>query len=891
MAEDEDPKTRIHAPGQTVRHYELLDEIGRGGMGIVYRARDRDLPREVALKRPLPEFLDSGDLRRRFLREGRAASRISHPNIVPVLEAFEENGVPWIVFQLVEGVSLRDLLAREGKLPLATALTYAEELASGLQAAHDHGVVHRDVNPKNILVDSSGRALLTDFGLARLMAGSQEMGSGATDTVGVTSTGAVMGTPRYMAPEQILGRPVDARTDIFALGAVLYEICAGAPAFQSTSQTGLAGEILHREPLPIGRYSYEVPGELERIIRKCLAKQPEERYQSARELIADLRTVHKQVEFREYSETHPQRLPLKPHRLRRLGFLTAGALALAAAGFALWRFLPTRDASLPFARARPIQVTSFDSWESEPALSPDGGRVAYVSDISGNLDLYAIGVTGGSPIALTDHAASDRSPAWLPDGSAVLFVSNRLGADGVWKTGQLGGPPTLVLENARDPAVSPDGRLLAFAREDSSGATRVLVTSLEDPGQATDLTGPGHGLWAQRQPAWSPDGKRICYAAYDGLWQVPSGGGRPQRILAGSDMDQEPCWSPDGRRIYFASYRGGNLALWSVPATGGEPQRVTMGAASETHPSLAGEGKRLAYCTQGVEYRMVLRDMAGGAESVLPGFRHDWMPSLSPAGDALVFVSDRWGAELDLWLQPLVDGRPHGEPLRLTDHPGSASHPAVSPDGKWIAYYRILEEERDIWMLPIEGGSPRRFTAEPGPDIHPAWSPDGGSIAYSSERGGSACIWIQGVADGTPRGIPLALSGSGPSAQAPAWSPDGGSIAYTASLDGGTEVFVIAVDPSAAPRAVTRGAGASRVRWDPEGRALFVSGSWGSMERTLKRVSLEDGSVRPIDPPVLFGSRDPAGFFDVARDGRSLVWCSEVKDGDIWVLDATAERR
>ena len=890
MAEDEEPQTRIEAPGQFVRHYEILDEIGRGGMGIVYRARDRELPREVALKRPLPRLLSSEDLRRRFLREGRAAARISHPNIVPVLEAFDEDGVPWIVFQLVDGLSLRELLMREKKLPHDTVLTYGEELASGLQAAHDHGVIHRDVNPKNILIDGAGRALLTDFGLAHTIAVDDATSEATTDIGGLTSTGAMLGTPRYMAPEQVLGRPADARTDIFALGAVLYEMCTGTPAFHSTSRGELVGEILHREPDPIGKHTYEVPDELERIIRKCLAKRPDERYQSTRDLLTDLRAVHKQIEFMEYSETHPQWAMPKPHQLRRISLAAAGAVVLVVAGFALWRIIPGQATTALFARAEPIQVTSSEAWESEPSMSPDGGRVAYVSDATGNLDVYVIGVKGGNPISLTDDPASDRSPTWYPDGSAVLFVSDRHGAEGIWKTGQLGGPAILVVENAGDPAVSPDGTRLAFAREDSSGLTRVFVAPLNDAAEVIGLTGPGYGLWDQRQPTWSPDGKRICYAAFDGLWQVSSTGGRPRRILAGSDVDQEPVWSPDGRTIYFSSYRGGHLALWQVAATGGSPERVTRGTASETHPSLAGAGTRLAYCTEEVDYRMVVRDVTSGSETVLPGFRHDWMPAFTPTGDALVFVSDRWGPQLDLWLQPLLDGRPQGEPRRLTDHPGSASHPVVSPDGKWIAYYRVLDDERDIWLIPIEGGLPRQFTREPGPDIHPAWSPDGTRIAYSSERGGGARIWIEGVADGEPQGTPFAVAGSGPTALAPSWSPDGTQIAFVGSIEGAAEVYVVAAIPDAIPRVVSRGAHASRVRWDSGGRALLVSGSWSSPGPPLRRVSLDGDSVRTVEPEVDFGQKDPAGFFDVTRDGRLLVWCRETKDGDVWVLDATSER-
>jgi Tol biopolymer transport system component len=892
MAEDEEADTRIQTPGRSVRHYELLVEIGRGGMGIVYRARDRDLPREVALKRPLPALLASEDLRRRFLREGRAASRITHPNIVPVLEAFEEDGVPWIVFQLVDGLSLRDLLARERKLPLDTVLTYGEELASGLQAAHDHGVIHRDVNPKNILIDGAGRALLTDFGLAHTVAVEDGSSTATTDVGNLTSTGAMLGTPRYMAPEQLLGRPSDARTDIFALGAVLYEMCCGAPAFRSENRGELIGEILHREPEPVSHRSHQAPPECERIIRKCMAKRPDERYQDAKDLFADLRALRRRLEFEEYSETtKAESAPPRPWRPRPQTVILTVLLVVVAA--VAVRLNQRSAPAAPFSDARPIQVTSSSTWETQPAISPDGGRIAYVSNGSGNLEVYIIGSEGGKPVPLTHDPASDHTPAWFPDGSAVAFVSDRRGKSDVWKTGQLGGEPTLLVENAGHPAISPDGRRIAFTRPDSSGIHRIAVADLRNPSQAPLLTGPSDGLWDHLAPSWSPDGTRIAYAAFDGLWTVPASGGPAHHVLPGDEADQDPVWSADGNTLYFASFRDGPLALWRVPAAGGAPARVTLGTGAESHPSLSADGLRFAYCTEEPNNYTVVRDLTTGREIEIANQRQDLFPALTPTGDGIVFASDRWGSRLDLWFQALADGAPSGEPRRLTSQEGDASHPVVSPDGRWVAYYLVRGNNRDVWVAALDGGLPRRITEDPAEDFQPAWSPDGDRLAFASERAGASRIWVQRVSQGAPAGEPYAVTGSDVGAQAPAWSPDGTRIAFVGARGRASEVYIVSVPATAgesaqSARAVTAGAEAFRVRWDPTSGDLLMSGTWRTSRSVMTRIAPDGSAMRPVQPEVLFGQdgATTTGFFDVSRDGRWLVWTREAKRGDVWLLDA-----
>lgn len=363
------PAPPAASPGWRVGHYEVIEEIGRGGMGVVYRARDLNLGRRVALKCPLPGSEDPAE-RKRLLREARSSSSVSHPNIVPILEVFEADGVPWLAMELIEGASLRTLLAGHRPLSLKDALGHAQALAGALEAAHTRSVLHRDVSPNNILVTTDGRALLTDFGLARTL-GISDVSSTHSRDSGAPS-GPSAGTFRYMSPEQALGKSVDARSDLFSLGAVVYEMCTGAPALPGDGPAALDA-LLHAPPRPMSMLNYQVPDELERIVRKALAKDPEERYQTARDLLVDIRTLRRRLDHGDYAEAHSGERAIG----RGSNRWVAAALAVTAlvAGVAAIQFLPPPPGAMegslvPPAPAMPAQtlaVVPFENATGDPA--------------------------------------------------------------------------------------------------------------------------------------------------------------------------------------------------------------------------------------------------------------------------------------------------------------------------------------------------------------------------------------------------------------------------------------------------------------------------------------------------------------------------------------------
>ncbi|MBD3178748.1 MAG: protein kinase [Candidatus Latescibacteria bacterium] len=857
--------------GKTVSHYRIIEELGRGGMGVVYRAEDTRLQRVVALKFLSPEMIRDPEARERFVREARAAAGINHPNICTVYEIDEYQGNIFIAMEDISGNSLRDII-NGPPLPVDYAVDIATQLAYGLSEAHDRGVVHRDIKPSNIMVDKRGRARIMDFGLAKLK-----------DMTVLTREHSTFGTVSYMSPEQGEGSRVGPRSDIWSLGVVLYEMITGRLPFRGDYDVAVMYSIINENPEPVCSLRADAPPELGKVIHRALAKNPRYRYQSASEMLADLDRLKQALSLKKGSSG--VRWNLGSVRWKRvLAAVAVAAVPLAGALLIIQRYTSIEEPG-PVLPGQPLQVTSGDAWESEPEISPDGSRIAYTSDISGDREIYVMDSRGGNPLNISENAAADYHPNWFPGGGNIVFTSERDGREGIWKTGQYGGGATLLIENASYPSVSPDGSRIAFSRANEEGNLRIAVTELAHMKKEKILTGDDDGLWSHRWAAWSPGGDLICYCAHHNLWLISPSGGETRQLTSNGRLDSDPAWSSDGSYIYFSSYRSGPLALWRVSVRDGRLQRLTTGTGSENGPSLCRDGSRFVYAAQKIKRNFILRDLASGDEINLKGFRDDYMAALSPDGSTVVYASERAGPRADLWAQALEDGTPAGHPRRLTDHPGDSSHPVFSPDGKWIAYYRIIDEQRDIWIIPSSGGHPARFTVHPASDIHPAWSPDGLMIAFVSEREDGANIWVAPVSDGMPGGKPRRITQGGCGAMAPSWSPDGRQIAFVGMKENFNEVWLCSPDSTGSSRQLTRGAGVRRIRWDPLSGDLLVSATRGNDSFTLWRVSPGDGSLEEITPPLIFGSKMASALFDLTADGK-IVYSREDLKANIWLLEA-----
>jgi len=873
------------ATGTQLGPYEILAPLGAGGMGEVYRARDGRLGREVAVK-ILPEaFASSPDRLARFEREARATGALSHPNILAVHDVGRHEGQPYVVFELLDGTTLRARLQEGDRLPVRKCLEIASQVAHGLDAAHAKGIVHRDLKPDNLFLTTDGVVKILDFGLAKLQDEPEARGGSSASTQAEapwrTAAGSLLGTTAYMSPEQVRGQSVDHRSDIFAVGAVLHEMLSGAPAFFKPTRHETLLAILGEDAPDLADARRGVAPAVRDLVRRCLEKDPAARFQSARDVafaLEGLLTGTDPLEGgrRAYLSGGPRRIAAD--RRRWWGSwegvaAVAGLVALAAlAGWVL-----RGDGGAP-ALGTPRQITSDPGLETEPALSPDGSLVAYTSDRAGNADIWVSDIRGGEPVRVTDDAASDRSPAWFPDGSAIAFVSDRGGQAAIWKAPRLGGSAIQLIANGWDPAISPDGARVAFVHAGRTGYSRIAVVPLSTPTAATELTGDQDGLWEHRRPAWSPDGRKIAYADSRNLWVVSANGAGARRLTPGPGPDDHPAFSPDGSWLYYSGYSDGTLALWRLPLRGGPPVRVTLGTGPEVEPHLA--DARLAFSTHLANLDVVLIDLRSGVRQRLPDLRTDANPAFSPDGRQLVFASDR-GGTWDLWSQPLDRGRPVGPARRLTDEIGTESMPTISPDGRWLAFGRVLSGQRDIWVMPLSGGLARRITEDPAVDKQPAWSPDGSRLAFVSERGGTGHLWIVPIANGAASADPVQVTSGPDEDYFPSWSPDGRRLAFLRRRASGFGAWVAPSD-GGAPRLVLEPAG--YVRWNRTRRRLLVAVPGVERRVSLCDVDPDSGSVTPF-PAVSLDPDSTLVPFDISPGGEVLATEQEEARGDVWVLE------
>ncbi|MFZ5788242.1 MAG: hypothetical protein ACOY3Y_17530, partial [Acidobacteriota bacterium] len=663
--------------------------------------------------------------------------------------------------------------------------------------------------------------------------------------------------------------------DIFAFGCVLYEMLAGRRAFDKGSKIETLSAILYEDPAPLEASGRLIPPGVIAVAHRCLEKRADDRFQSARDVALAFEMLT--------PRTGAVAVASASGRARRFPWLMpAGAIAVLVAALAGVRVLSTRDALPSF---EPHQVTSRPGVESEPAISPTGREIAYVSSEGGSSDIWITDVRGGRPLRLSDAPSAETSPCWLPDGAAVAFVSDRGGRPGIWKAARFGGDAVMLVDDATDPAVSPDGTLLAFARANGAGFTRIGVVALDEPEKARILTGESGGLWNHRNPAFSPDGRMICYEDQRDLWLVGASGGTPRRLTHDDANDGDAAWSPDGRHVYFTSTREGPGAVWRVPARGGRPQRVTLGTGPESVPTVSADGRWLAYATSSGEQAVVLADTRSGRRVRLAEGPTTTSPRFARDARSILFVSDLDGG-YDVWRAPIPGAAGSGAPVRVTEHRGACNHPVLSPDGAWIAYFRVVEGQRDIWVTPASGGVATNVTAHPATDVQPEWSPDGRRLAFVSDRTGGYQVWVANFEAGQPMREARQLSRVAGVAASPAWSPDGSEIAFVEWSDAGREVWLVSTDGTGRGRQLTRGAGARFVVWPRETGRLVVAGDWGGEALTLREVSPSSGEVRrptALESITLSGSSPE---FDVSPDGTLLAVIEEQTRGDIWALEA-----
>jgi Tol biopolymer transport system component len=716
------------SPGSRLGNYEILGPIGSGGMGEVYRARDPRLRRDVAIKVLPPESCNDRDAIARFQLEAQAASALNHPHILTIYEVGVADANHYIAMEYIAGETLRDRIKREGELgPLIDLMI---QIADALARAHQANIIHRDLKPENIMVTNDGYAKVLDFGLAKLRveAGAPAGLAGETPaatqqpTAARTREGMLVGTVGYVSPEQIAGQPADARSDIFAFGCIVYESVAQRHAFRGETSADTLRQILAIEPPPLRNFKPATPPELQRIVSRCLAKNPGERYQTMAAVAADLRRLR--------------------DRMRA-----------------------------PAARAMPrLRQLTFDkAIENFPAISADGQRLIFCREVGDIRKLFLKAIGDGVDEQITDGPHDDIQPAWSPSGETVFFVRARepnsrvepsdvfaryVGGD-LWHLDLATRKSALLVRDASNPACSPDGRAIAFDAS-WSGPWRIWIADARgrNPQQlSTDDSDAIHHV----RPRWSPDGRHIVFQTLEGtkfdVRVIDVESKRMQPVTDDYTLDVHPAWSAEGQSIILASYRSGGLNLWRIPVdVDGRPigpmEQITAGAGQDVDADVALRSGRIVFSilTQNADiWRLPVDPNTGEAngppQAIVAGTRENTRGAWSPDGSKIAFSSDRAGA-MHLYL--FGDGRIR----QLTRGAGSDYQPTWSTEGHELVFFSGRGGATDIWKLNLESEALTQLTHGEGLNINPFFSPDGNRIAFQSDRDGRLEVWVMN-ADGS----------------------------------------------------------------------------------------------------------------------------------------------
>ncbi len=720
--------------GQKLLHYEIVEKLGEGGMGVVYKARDTHLDRFVAIKVLPPEKVADSERKRRFVQEAKAASALNHSSIIHVYDISLDAGVDFIAMEYVAGQTLDQLIPRKG-MRLNDALKIAVQIADALAKAHAAGIVHRDLKPGNIIVTGDGLVKVLDFGLAKLTEtalGEDEVTRTAKPH---TEEGTVIGTAAYMSPEQAEGKPVDARSDIFSFGAVLYEMVTGVRAFRGDSRMSTLAAVLHHEPAPLGE---EVPGDLRKIIARCLRKDPDRRSRS----MPDVRLALEEMkEESDSGRLAGSPVHVAPRRARgpAVWVSAAALLVLAAAGG--WFLL--REATRPRPGLKAVPLTTMPGTEQYPSLSPDGNLVAYSWDGPNldNTDIYVQQIGGGAPLRLTTDAAIDLCPAWSPDGRFIAFGR---GASYKWEiliVPSLGGPERKGgVSMSLFPSVSwsPDGRNLVIPDRVSPPEPSSIFLHSLDSGQRRKLTSPPAGTEADYAGRISPDGRWLlvvrnqAYGIGD-LYRIPLADnyaprGEPERLTSDRTHVYDTAWMPDSREVLFTSGREGPASAWHLTAgSRAAPERLAAGA-DVASLAVSLRGNRLVLSQGRSDTNIWRLDLQSGqSEAWAATTAMDYLPRYAPDGRRVAFVSTRSGTPA-IWVAD-ADGKNAME-MPMAGRMGATL--AWSPDGSRLAVGANVRGKWEGFTLSSQGGALDRLTTDPGSLSGPSWSRDGHWLYFCS---------------------------------------------------------------------------------------------------------------------------------------------------------------
>ncbi len=832
-------------PGARLGSYEIESVIGAGGMGEVYKALDTKLGRHVAVK-VLARHLADAAARRRFQREAQTASSLNHPHILTVHDVGELDGRQYIVTELVDGGTLREWSSAQSR-SWRQIVELLVGVADALATAHAAGILHRDIKPENVLVTTTGYAKLADFGIAKL---DQPSASPRADSLMATETqpGMLIGTVGYMSPEQATGRPLDARSDIFSFGVLLYEQLAGHRPFTGKSHLDVLQAIARDTPPDLGP---GIPTGLRMVVEKALEKDPGDRYQSMREVVVDLRRLARQSDSGQSGVT--ARRTLSPDGRRRWtargGALVAGLVALLAGGtFILWR---SAGPDTPSSPPEYVRLTNFADSAVSPALSPDGRMLTFIrgdSTFIGLGEVYVQILPDGEPVQLTDDGIQKISPVFSPDGSRIAYGTVLESSDwDMWTVPVLGGPPQPFLTNASGlswiPGSGSPPRIL-FSELTGDFIHMALTTSRENRLEARRVFSPKSTSGMVHRSFLSPDGRWVIVVSMESGWLpcglVPYDGGQPLRVVG---PPAAPCtdagWSPDGQWMYFSANTGNGFHTWRQRFPDGEPQQVTFGATEEHGVSFAPDGRSFVTSIGEEQNTVWIHDETGDRQITSQGYAYQ--PRFSPDGRSLYYllragVSTETWVSGELWVTDLESGERQKlfSDFRMQDYD-------ISADGGLVIWNAVPDASGwAVWIAALDSNSPPRRLA--GADSRRAVFGPGGDVFFIQDE-----LLYRISADGSGRRQVL----EDRFAHIYDISPDGewaalwrGTAVVICPLAGGPAIELCSLCGTMGGE--NRGITPPVVTWSRDGRFVYLHSAWTTRETYA--VPLEPGQVVPPLP-------------------------------------------